>query len=118
MAKQKETYSVEVIGFSQTELMALASVFELSSRRVPKFARHTVAGTPPDILLVDANDMEAVRILLERNAVRPYPDNPDWRLEPRNQLAGVTASNSLDETVPGIRCGGCFAFSRGASETG
>ena len=54
--KQKDTYSVEVIGFSQTELMALASVFELSSRRVPKFARHNAPGTPADILLVDAND--------------------------------------------------------------
>ncbi len=67
-AKQKDTYFVEVIGFSQTELMALASVFELSSRRVPRFARHTAVGTPSDILLVDANDMEAVRVLLERNA--------------------------------------------------
>lgn len=66
--KQKDTYSVEVIGFSQTELMALASVFELSSRRVPKFARHNTVGTPPDILLVDANDMDAVRLLPERNA--------------------------------------------------
>ena len=66
--KQKDTYSVEVLGFSPTELMALTSVFELSSRRVPKFARHNAAGTPTDILLVDANDMEAVRILLERNA--------------------------------------------------
>lgn len=67
-ANLKEIYSVEVIGFSQTELTVLASVFELSSRRVPKFARHNTAGTPPDILLVDANDMEAVRLLLERNA--------------------------------------------------
>ena len=67
-AKQKDIYSVEVIGFSQTELMALASVFELSSRRVPKFARHNTVGTPPDILLVDANDMEAVRLFHERNA--------------------------------------------------
>lgn len=67
-AKQKDTYLVEVIGFSQTELMALASVFELSSRRVPKFARHNAVGTPSDILLVDSNDMEAVRVLLERNA--------------------------------------------------
>lgn len=66
--KQKDTYLVEVLGFSPTELMALASVFELSSRRVPKFARHNAAGTPTDILLVDANDMEAVRIFLERNA--------------------------------------------------
>jgi two-component system, cell cycle response regulator len=66
--KQKDIYSVEVIGFSQTELMALASVFELSSRRVPKFARHNAVGTPTDILLVDANDMDAVRLLLERNS--------------------------------------------------
>lgn len=67
-AKQEDIYSVEVIGFSQTELMALASVFELSSRRVPKFARHNTVGTLPDILLVDANDMEAVRLFHERNA--------------------------------------------------
>jgi two-component system cell cycle response regulator len=71
--KQKDTYSVEVIGFSQTELMALASVFELSSRRVPKFARHNAAGTPTDILLVDANDVEAVRLLLERNSAGLIP---------------------------------------------
>ncbi|HTN93178.1 MAG TPA: response regulator [Gallionella sp.] len=72
-SRQKDTYSVEVIGFSQTELMALASVFELSSRRVPKFARHNAPGTPADILLVDANDMEAVRQLLERNASGQTP---------------------------------------------
>lgn len=72
-ATQKDTYSVELIGFSQTELMALASVFDLSSRRIPKFVRHTKAGTPPDIFLVDANDMEAVRLLRERNASEQIP---------------------------------------------
>lgn len=72
-ATQKDTYSVELIGFSQTELMALASVFDLSSRRVPKFVRHTKAGTPPDIFLVDANDMDAVRLLRERNASEQIP---------------------------------------------
>ena len=71
--KQKDVYSVEVIGFSQTELMALASVFELSSRRVPKFARHNAAGGPSDILLVDANDMEAFKLLQERNASGQIP---------------------------------------------
>ena len=73
MTAKKDTYSVEVIGFSQTELMALSSVFELSSRRVPKFARHTAAGTPSDILLVDADDMEAVKALQERNALGLIP---------------------------------------------
>ena len=67
-AMKKDTYSVEVIGFNQTELMALTSVFDLSSRRVPKFARHNAFGTPPDIFLVDANDIAAVRSLGERNA--------------------------------------------------
>ena len=70
---QKDTYSVEIIGFTQTELMALASVFELSSRRVPKFVRHAKVGTLPDIFLVDANDMDAVRLLLERNASEQTP---------------------------------------------
>lgn len=72
-AAQKDIYSVEVIGFSQTELMALASVFELSSRRVPKFVRHTKDGTLPDIFLVDANEMDAVRQLLARDASEQIP---------------------------------------------
>lgn len=68
MTTKKDIYTVEVIGFSQTELTVLASVFELSSRRVPKFARHNTPGIPPDILLIDANDMDAVRLLQERNS--------------------------------------------------
>ena len=70
---QKDTYSVEVIGFSQTEQMALASVFELSSRRVPKFVRHAKDGTLPDIFLVDADDIEAVKQLLARDASEQVP---------------------------------------------
>jgi two-component system cell cycle response regulator len=73
MAMKKDTYSVEVIGFNQTELMALTSVFDLSSRRVPKFVRHNSTETPPDILLVDANDMDAVRALGERNPAGIIP---------------------------------------------
>lgn len=70
---QKDTYSVEVIGFSQTEQMALASVFELSSRRMPKFVRHAKDGTRPDIFLVDADDIEAVKQLLARDASEQVP---------------------------------------------
>lgn len=70
---KKDAYSVEVIGFNQTELMALTSVFDLSSRRVPRFVRHSDPDTPPDILLVDANDMDAVRTLGERNASGAIP---------------------------------------------
>lgn len=73
MTDKKDTYSVEVIGFSQTELMALASVFELSSRRVPKFARHAAGDAPADILLVDVNDAEAVKVLKERNSNGAIP---------------------------------------------
>ncbi|HEY0665500.1 MAG TPA: hypothetical protein VGD24_05510, partial [Gallionella sp.] len=69
---KKETYSVEVIGFGQTELMALASVFELSSRRVPKFVKHEAASVP-DIFLVDADDAGAIKRLGERNASGSVP---------------------------------------------
>jgi len=72
-AIQKDTYSVEVIGFTQNELMALSSVFDLSSRRVPKFVKHDDPGTLPDIFLVDANEVDAVRKLLERDASEQIP---------------------------------------------
>lgn len=72
-ATQKDTYSVEVVGFSQTEQMALASIFELSSRRAPKFLRHVLHGTLPDIFLVDADDMDAVKQLLARDASEQIP---------------------------------------------
>lgn len=70
---KKETYSVDVIGFGQTELMALASVFELSSRRVPKFVKHNAPSTLPDIFLVDADDTAAIKQLSERNASGQVP---------------------------------------------
>jgi len=73
MANQKDTYSVEVIGFTDTEQTVLASVFGLSSRRVPKFLRHSKADSPPDILLVDANDAAAVKQLSYRNSSGQIP---------------------------------------------
>lgn len=73
MEKQKDTYSVEVIGFTETEQTVLTSVFGLSSRRVPKFLRHDPAGTLPDIFLVDASDPAAIKLLAERNAAGQIP---------------------------------------------
>ena len=73
MAKQKDTYSVEVIGFTETEQTVLTSVFGLSSRRVPKFLRHNLTGTPPDIFLVDASDPAAIKLLGERNTSGQIP---------------------------------------------
>src|SRR3989338_3225897 len=73
MAKQKDTYSVEVIGFTETEQTVLTSVFGLSSRRVPKFLRHDSADTLPDIFLVDASDPAAIKQLSERNAAGQIP---------------------------------------------
>lgn len=90
METKKDTYSVEVIGFTQTELMALASVFELSSRRVPKFMKHAAA-TVPDIFLVDADDDAAMKKLQERNPSGQIPailigasgHGTKWTLLPR-----------------------------------
>jgi twitching motility two-component system response regulator PilG len=91
MAYQKDTYSVEVLGFTDTEQTVLASVFGLSSRRIPKFLRHTQADTPPDIFLADANDPAAIKRLSERNASRQIPAilvgdsncGTDWPVMPR-----------------------------------
>ncbi|MEO8331986.1 MAG: response regulator [Gallionella sp.] len=73
MAKQKDTYSVEVIGFTETEQTVLTSVFGLSSRRVPKFLRHNSADTLPDIFLADASDPASIKLLGERNAAGQIP---------------------------------------------
>ncbi|MGC2049705.1 MAG: response regulator [Gallionella sp.] len=73
MANQKDTYSVEVLGFTDTEQTVLASVFGLSSRRVPKFLRHSLADAPPDIFLVDASDPAAIKQLSYRNESRKIP---------------------------------------------
>ena len=70
---KKDTYTVEVIGFGQNELMALASVFELSSRRIPKFVRHDSRETDPDIFLADADDGGAMKMLAERNPSGAIP---------------------------------------------
>lgn len=73
MAKPKDTYSVEVIGFTETEQTVLTSVFGLSSRRVPKFLRHSSTDTLPDIFLADASDPAAIKQLSERNAAGQIP---------------------------------------------
>jgi two-component system, cell cycle response regulator len=91
MANQKNTYSVEVLGFTDTEQTVLASVFGLSSRRVPKFLRHSMADAPPDIFLVDANDPAAIKQLSYRNESRKIPvimvgdsdGGTGWPVQPR-----------------------------------
>lgn len=91
MAIQKDTYSVEVLGFTDTEQTVLASVFGLSSRRVPKFLRHSLADAPPDIFLVDANDPAAIKQLSYRNEARKIPvimvgdsdGGTGWPVQPR-----------------------------------
>ena len=91
MANQKDTYSVEVLGFTDTEQTVLASVFGLSSRRVPKFLRHSLADSPPDIFLVDASDSAAIKQLSYRNESRRIPvimvgdsdGGTGWPVQPR-----------------------------------
>jgi|CXWL01.1.fsa_nt_gi twitching motility two-component system response regulator PilG len=70
---QNDTYSVEVIGFTETEQTVLNSVFGLSARRVPKYVRHAAAGGSPDIFLVDSNDEAAIGQLGVRNPVGDIP---------------------------------------------
>jgi hypothetical protein len=72
-AVKKNTLSVEIIGFSPTELRALASALDLSAQRIPNFVRHAADGTAPDILLVDADNPEALRLMIERDGSGSIP---------------------------------------------
>ena len=70
---KKEAYSVEVIGFNQTERIVLSSIFGLSARRSPKFLQHHTIAYSPDIFLIDAADSSAVELYRERNALGKVP---------------------------------------------
>jgi twitching motility two-component system response regulator PilG len=55
--ERSATYSVAVIGFSQTERLVLGSIFRLSARRNPRFVPFISAEhKAPDAFLVDADD--------------------------------------------------------------
>ncbi len=70
---KKDAYSVEVIGFNQTERIVLSSIFGLSARRQPKFMQHSSVSFSPDLFLVDSSDAQAVALFNERNATRRVP---------------------------------------------
>lgn len=69
----KAAYSVEVIGFNQTERIVLSSIFGLSARRSPKFLQHTTVTYSPDLYLVDAADPQAVALFKARNGSYKIP---------------------------------------------
>lgn len=70
---RKSVFSVEVIGFNQTERIVLSSIFGLSARREPKFLQHSSLAYGPDLYLVDANDDQAVALMKARNANAATP---------------------------------------------
>ena len=57
---QIDSYSVEVIGFSEAEKLLLASAFGLFSRRTPRFFQQEPGVKLPNVFLIDANDPVAV----------------------------------------------------------
>jgi two-component system, cell cycle response regulator len=69
----KAAYSVEVIGFNQTERIVLSSIFGLSARREPKFLQHSTVAYAPDLYLVDGADSQAVALFKARNATSSIP---------------------------------------------
>ena len=70
---RKNAYSVEVIGFNQTERIVLSSIFGLSARRQPKFTQHSSVSFSPDLFLIDSSDAQAMALFNERNATRRVP---------------------------------------------
>src|SRR4030067_676869 len=70
---QADSYSVEVIGFSEAEKLLLSSAFGLFSRRTPRFFQQEAGVGQPNVFLVDANDAAAVERYRERNASGNIP---------------------------------------------
>lgn len=70
---QADSYSVEVIGFSEAEKLLLSSAFGLFSRRTPRFFQQVAGVGQPNAFLVDANDAAAVERYRERNASGNIP---------------------------------------------
>lgn len=64
---QADSYSVEVIGFSEAEKLLLSSAFGLFSRRAPRFFQQEAGADQPNVFLVDANDALGVERYRERN---------------------------------------------------
>jgi twitching motility two-component system response regulator PilG len=69
----KESYTVAVLGFEQTEKIVLSSIFGLSARRSPRFLQAAAEAPAPDIYLVDANSPEAVARFKVLNFGRRVP---------------------------------------------
>ena len=63
MGQTDNSYSVEVIGFNQTERLLLSSIFGLAARRDPSFRQRTAEGpgAAADLYLVDSSDEAAMR---------------------------------------------------------
>ncbi len=103
---QKDSYSVEVIGFSETEQTVLASVFGLSARRTPKFTPHLPTAGLPDIFLVDSDNEAAVKQLGARNTLGDIPvvligENScgtNWTLLPR-PIRWMKLFQAFDATI-------------------
>lgn len=72
-AMQVDSYSVEVIGFSEAEKLLLASAFGLFSRRTPRFFQQETSAGLPNVFLIDANDSAAFDLFRERNVSGKTP---------------------------------------------
>lgn len=68
-----DSYSVEVVGFSEAEKLLLSSAFGLFSRRTPKFFQQEGGIDLPNVFLVDANDPAAAVSYRERNTSGKIP---------------------------------------------
>src|SRR5262245_42339850 len=89
MANIENGYSVDVIGFNDTERLLLSSIFGLAARRDPSFRRREANSTrPADIYLVDGSDASAMN---EFRAVRARYPAPAVMVGEGNAENGVPA---------------------------
>jgi twitching motility two-component system response regulator PilG len=74
MAHTDHSYSIDVIGFNQTERLMLSSIFGLAARRDPSFVQRDAGATrPADLYLVDGSDTAAMSEFRAVHARFPAP---------------------------------------------
>ena len=107
----QRTYTVDVIGFNETERIVLGSIFNLSATRSPSYSSFTridPAGLEhPDLYLVDSDDHASVVALLRRNGDGKIPTllvgdddhNTGWSLLAR-PLQWARLFAALDAAIP------------------
>jgi len=90
MTHTENCYSIEIIGFNQTERLMLSSILGLAARRDPSFVQRDASATrPAELYLVDGSDGAAMAEFAVMRARYPAPAVLIGEVDPRLGLPAL-----------------------------